>query len=297
MDAGGYTAAGPREVNEDSFYFADFSRKTPFTNGVVSFLMVSDGMGGYQGGDVASALATSCAERYIAQLIEMANGGTLDLDAAYALGEISQTAHDAIRREMHQRGNASMGATFIAAFASTVHAWIGHVGDSRAYLIHDGKAKRITEDHSQVGRMLSRGLITEEEAQKHPDRNRIERALGFTDAVPEITEVDLCPGDALLLCSDGVYTALNCDDIAECVLSAVDAQAAAVEVVERAFRKGADDNSTVVLALNKNPTQAPSTNRMRQPTMRMEIGSRPKHASVQQRRAQGSHGSQQATRR
>ena len=282
MNLGGYTAIGPRDANEDNFYFLDFPDVHSFTNGVTSYIMVSDGMGGYQGGDIASGLAVSSAESYLSQLLDMAEGNQVDFDAPYALGEISQNAHDAILAEASGRGNVSMGATFIGAFLSPTRAWIGHVGDSRAYLIRDNMATQLTEDHSQVGRMLSRGLISEEEAQNHPARNRIERALGFSDATPDITEVDLQPGDALLLCSDGVYTVLSCQAIADCVCRSKDAATAAKRVVKTALGKGTDDNSTAVVALCVDAPQDESAKRASQPTIRTNVAEHARHAAAGQ---------------
>ena len=250
MNIGGYTATGPRDANEDNLYYLDFSDVDSFVNGVCAFAMVSDGMGGYQGGDVASGLAVACAKSYLSQLIEMAAGNRIDLDAPAALAEIVRNAHESILAESSLRGNLSMGATFVGAFVSRTHAWIGHVGDSRAYLVREGICRQLTEDHSRVGRMLSRGVITEEEAQNHPERNRIERALGFSDARADVTEVDLAPGDALLLCSDGVYTVLDVDTLGDCVTSSRDAGAAAQRAVKLALRYHTDDNSTAVIVIN-----------------------------------------------
>lgn len=250
MNIGGYTATGPREANEDNLYYLDFSDVDSFVNGVCAFAMVSDGMGGYQGGDVASGLAVACAKSYLSQLIEMAEGNRIDLDAPAALAEIVRNAHESILAESNTRGNLSMGATFVGAFVSRTHAWIGHVGDSRAYLVRKGRSQQLTEDHSRVGRMLSRGVITEEEAQNHPERNRIERALGFSDARVDITEVDLAPGDALLLCSDGVYTVLDVDTLGSCVTGSRDAGSAAQRAVKLALRHHTDDNSTAVVVVN-----------------------------------------------
>ena len=250
MNLGGCSDIGPREANEDNFFVFDFPDASAFSDGIVAYVMVSDGMGGYQGGDVASGLAVACAQSYVTQLSEMAVANKVDLDVNAALAEIALNAHEAIKAESASRGNASMGATIVEAFLSPVHAWIAHIGDSRAYLVRDGEATQLTEDHSQVGRMLSRGIITEEEAQVHPSRNRIERALGFSDGDPEIDEVDLLPGDWLVLCSDGVYTVLDSAVLATSVMRSRDAERAAKRVVRLAISKGTDDNSTAAVAWN-----------------------------------------------
>ena len=234
MILGGYSATGPRETNEDSFYVLDFSDVHGFTGDIAAFAMVSDGMGGYQGGDVASGLAVACAQSYVQQLLEMAEGNRVDLDAAAALMEIARNAHEAIVAQAANGGSPSMGATFVGAFLSPTHAWIGHIGDSRAYLVRDGVAIQLTE----------------EEAQVHPDRNRIERALGFSDGDAEIDEVDLLPGDALLLCSDGVYTVLGAEALGTAVSRSSNAASASKRIVKKALSSGTDDNSTAVVAYN-----------------------------------------------
>lgn len=248
ISVGACSAAGPREVNEDSFYAVDFSHVGSISHGIIAFTMVSDGMGGYQGGDVASSLAVMCAQDYIASLLDMAANNLVDLDVEAALGEIVGNAHDAIVAEAAARGGATMGATFIAAFLSRNHAWIAHVGDSRAYLVREGEAIQLTQDHSQVGRMLSQGLITEREAQNHPNRNRIERALGFSNARPDFNEVDIYPGDSLVLCSDGVYTVLSSHQIGACVTAAANAESAAQKLINASLSHHTDDNCTVAVA-------------------------------------------------
>lgn len=251
MDIGGYSATGPRAANEDGFYYRDFSDVDSFANGVIAFVLVSDGMGGYECGDVASKLVVASASSYISQLLDMATGNLVELDPAVALCEIARNAHDAILAEAQSRGHASMGATYVAAFVGKNHAWIGHVGDSRAYLFHKDAVTQITEDHSRVGRMLSQGVITEKEAQKHPERNKIERALGFSDSTPDINEVDVEPNDSLLLCSDGAYTVLDSKELQSCVLTAQDSSAAATQIVNYALKKGTDDNTTAVVLCNR----------------------------------------------
>ncbi|MDO4181997.1 MAG: protein phosphatase 2C domain-containing protein [Coriobacteriia bacterium] len=248
MDFAGRTDCGPRPLNEDNFFCYDLTRLGRFTQKFVAFIMVSDGMGGHEAGDVASRLAVQAAEGYLEKLKQMASvTGALDLDASMALDEIVTAANNAISRESAARGTASMGATFVAAFISPGKAWIGHVGDSRAYLIREGVATQLTTDHSQVGRLLSRGVITEKEAQTHPDRNKIERALGFTSDAPEITEVPLERRDLLLLCSDGVSTVVTGKEMAACIGKARTLQGAADGIIATALRNGTDDNATVVL--------------------------------------------------
>ncbi|MDR1013794.1 MAG: serine/threonine-protein phosphatase [Coriobacteriales bacterium] len=249
MKVAGFSTAGPRPANEDSYYVLDFSDVQSFSEGISAFIMVSDGMGGHDGGDVASRLAVQAAETYLQQLLAMAEEHQVELDVPLAFKEIVENANEAIGCEMQVRGNTGMGATFVGAFLSSRKAWVAHVGDSRAYLIHRGAARQLTKDHSAVGRLLSEGLITERQAQEHPERNVIERALGFTDGDPEITEVTLARGDALLLCSDGVSTVLDAQMLADSVMRAASVEATAEDVVALALKRNTDDNATAVVAV------------------------------------------------
>jgi hypothetical protein len=126
--------------------------------------------------------------------------------------------------------------------------------------------------------MLSEGLITEKQAQDHPERNVIERALGFTNEDPEITEVTLARGDVLLLCSDGVSTVVNAEAMAKCVVQAANAEDAAENVVSAALKNNTDDNSTAVIAaLNWTSHQAGTQRTSRAGTQRASRARRANH--------------------
>jgi len=247
MDLGGSSVPGPRPYNEDNYLLTDLSQHRKRLGGLTAFIMVSDGMGGHASGDVASKLAVETATSYLKDLIALAEESDLEVDAPQALREISEESHDAIVTAAGENGGGSMGATFIAALVARDRAWIGHVGDSRAYLISGGKARQLTVDHSQVGRLIAEGVLTEEQAQHHPSRNVIDRALGFKGASAEITEVRLHPGDAIVLCSDGVSTALSGDDMAAIMTGQRDAMHAADALVNDAILAGGDDNATAVV--------------------------------------------------
>jgi protein phosphatase len=249
MKLAGATTAGPRPINEDSYYVLDFSNVRSLSNGITVFIMVADGMGGHEGGDIASRIAAQAAERYLGNLLEMAKTNEVELDVPAAFNEIVANANEAILAEMKARDKISMGTTFVGAFLSPAKAWIAHVGDSRAYLIHDGNAVQLTVDHSVVGRMLHDGLITEKQAQEHPRRNAIERALGMTFDDPEITEVSLVSGDSLMLCSDGVSTVLSNSSIANCFANGSNPENIANSIISKALRKGTDDNATVAIVV------------------------------------------------
>ncbi|MEI7813916.1 MAG: protein phosphatase 2C domain-containing protein [Coriobacteriia bacterium] len=247
MELGGVSVPGPRPYNEDTYLLKDLSAYESQLGGLKAFIMVSDGMGGHESGDVASRLARESAEAYVDDLVSLATQKPLAIEPAIALTEIVAEAHQAVVNAAAAAGGSSMGATFIGAFVSENRAWIGHVGDSRAYLLHRGEGRQLTVDHSAVGRMISEGVLTEEQAQTHPQRNVIEKALGFEGSDAEVDIVDFDFGDVLVLCSDGLSTVLSGIDIAEIAAAAPDAQAAAASLADEAIKAESDDNTTAVI--------------------------------------------------
>jgi PPM family protein phosphatase len=197
---------------------------------------VADGMGGHRAGEVASATA-------IETLKEAYLGGRR-LDEAVAAANAAVYAKGADDASM--RG---MGTTLTAiALEGEATALLGHVGDSRAYLMRGGSVTQVTDDHSLVEQLVREGRLTPEEAQNHPQRAIITRALGI-DAEVEVDtyRIDLRPGDRLLICSDGLTNMLSDDTIAATLRRHADPQQAADTLVDMANQAGGDDNITVVI--------------------------------------------------
>jgi serine/threonine protein phosphatase PrpC len=203
--------------------------------------VVADGMGGAQAGEVASRIAISHfaeglpgdeaegSERRLARAVHEANG------EIHALSEADP------RR-------AGMGTTLTAAYVGRGQVSFAHVGDSRAYRLRDGQLERITEDHSLVEELLRQGRLTEEEAEEHPQRSIITRALG---PEPEV-EVDTFTvaaddGDIYLICSDGLTSMVADGVLADILREAPDITTAAGALVAAALEAGGRDNVTVVL--------------------------------------------------
>jgi protein phosphatase len=215
-----------REANEDSY----FARPPVFA--------VADGMGGAQAGEVASRLA--------AESFEAAERGG-EPPEAY-LRSIATTANARIHRLAQTDASRSgMGTTLTAALVEDDEVGLAHVGDSRAYLFRDGELKLLTSDHSLVEELRRQGRLTDEQAEDHPQRSIITRALGPEQEV----EVDTMtyqarPGDVYLLCSDGLTTMMSDDRIAEVLKSAPSLDAAAERLVREANEAGGRDNITVV---------------------------------------------------
>lgn len=192
---------------------------------------VADGMGGHVAGEVASRLA-----------IETAVAAEGD-----ALARV-QAANDAVFAAALDRPRlAGMGTTMTLAVFSAARVEIGHIGDSRAYLYRQEQLHQLTRDHSLVAEMVASGELQPEEVAVHPFRSVITRALGLESRVTvDRVNRDLLPGDRLLLCSDGLNTMLDHDQIAA-LLAEPDGPAAATALVDAANRAGGLDNVTVIL--------------------------------------------------
>jgi len=197
---------------------------------------VADGMGGHRAGEVASAGA-------IRTLREGAGHDTDSLVAAV------QAANRAVHTEASANPDlAGMGTTITAMMTRHDAAQIVHVGDSRAYLLRDGRLRRLTQDHTVVERLAREGKIPADEVDRHPQRSVLERALGVSPEVDvDVQLLDVRPGDRLLLCTDGLTSMLDDDDIREILEATPDPQAAAQALVEAALAAGGKDNVTVVI--------------------------------------------------
>jgi protein phosphatase len=196
---------------------------------------VADGMGGHRAGEVASATAIDA--------LKTAYLGGQRLDRAVEAANaavFARAAEDAALR--------GMGTTLTAIALQDSTALLGHVGDSRAYLMRDGAVTQVTEDHSLVEQLVREGRLTPEEAQNHPQRAIITRALGVdVDVQVDTYRIDLKPGDRLMICSDGLTNMLSDDTIAQTLRRHADPQQAADTLVDMANQAGGDDNITVVL--------------------------------------------------
>jgi len=196
---------------------------------------VADGMGGHRAGEVASATAIDA--------LKAAYVGGQRLDQAVGAANaavFAKAAEDAALR--------GMGTTLTAIALQDSTALLGHVGDSRAYLMRGGAVTRVTEDHSLVEQLVREGRLTPEEAQHHPQRAIITRALGVdADVQVDTYRIDLQPGDRLMICSDGLTNMLSDDTIAQTLRRHADPQQAADTLVDMANQAGGDDNITVVL--------------------------------------------------
>jgi PPM family protein phosphatase len=215
-----------RQGNEDNYFV-----RAPL-------FVVADGMGGAQAGEVASQMA-----------VESFDGGLPQGTPAEGLVHIIEDAN----RRIHERSRtdaqrAGMGTTLTAAYVGEGDVTIAHVGDSRAYLLRGGDLTRLTRDHSLVGELVARGKLTEEQAESHPQRSVITRALGPEPAVEVDVQVyQARPGDVILLCSDGLTSMVPESRVKPILADAGSLEQAGRELIAAANEAGGRDNITVVL--------------------------------------------------
>jgi protein phosphatase len=202
---------------------------------------IADGMGGAKAGEIAAGIA--------ADTLEGADSRPLDADDLASL--ISEANTRVWQRSLNDPSTAGMGTTFTVALVDEQAGAVvfGHVGDSRAYRVRDGELEQITTDHSLVAELVESGVLTPEEAERHPQRSAITRALGTEPEVePDVFTIEVAPGDLFLLCSDGLSDMLSEDQIAAAIEhTGGDPTAAGEELVRNANAEGGDDNITVLL--------------------------------------------------
>jgi protein phosphatase len=228
-DTAGFTDPGrKRRRNEDSFVIDP------------PLFAVADGMGGAQAGEVASRLAAAAFREF---------HEADELDPEERLAAIIQEANRRIfERAADDAQVSGMGTTITAALVADEALVIGHVGDSRAYRLRDGKFEQLTDDHSLVADLVRSGRITPEEADAHPQRSVITRALGTDREVDVDTfTVPAESNDLFLICSDGLTTMVDDEEIRTLVTRASDLDQAGKGLVKAANKAGGEDNITVVL--------------------------------------------------
>lgn len=221
-----------RPINEDSFL-------VPENDHIV---LVADGMGGHQAGEVASEMAA----KFIRTCAKKAAGKEISIKTAVswvrrANKAIFKASNDDIMR-------SGMGTTLTFLYFMNGHAMLAHVGDSRCYLIRAGEIFQMTKDHSLVAELVSKGELTAQQAKTHPYRNIITRALGTDETVAvDAQNIDIEENDVFVLCSDGLSNYVDKSEIL-CVIQEKDPSQVCETMVQMALDRGGKDNITVVAA-------------------------------------------------
>jgi serine/threonine protein phosphatase PrpC len=214
-----------RHANEDAY----FARAPVFA--------VADGMGGAQAGEVASRIATDAFDREL-------GSGPAETELRSIVEGANREIHELAKRDASVAG---MGTTLTAAVISGEEVALAHVGDSRAYRLRGTRLERLTKDHSLVEELRSTGQLTDEQAEEHPQRSIITRALGPEERVKVDTlTVQARPGDVFLLCSDGLTTMVDEERITRIMVGATSLDSAVRSLVDEANRAGGRDNITAV---------------------------------------------------
>lgn len=208
--------------------------------------IVADGVGGHNAGDLASRLAVESIADYV-------NSRPADPDSTLAqlkeyFLDCYSKANEKIYSMASQPGSSyGMATTCVSCFVRKDQAYVVNVGDSRAYLIRDGRLSQISVDHSRVQELVDSGLITKEEAMMRPDRNMITRALGGDPVVqPDFFSFTIYPGDTILLCTDGLYSELSGARIAALCSRYKTMHRLTKQLVDEANSNGGRDNISVV---------------------------------------------------
>jgi PPM family protein phosphatase len=229
-----------RSNNEDSVAVDD----------ATSLVVLADGMGGYNAGEVASGMATSFIRSELGRWLSEASETATDTDVRRAMDICVDNANRAIFNAANSNPQyAGMGTTLVVAVFRDARLLMGHVGDSRAYRLRAGRLSQITHDHSLLQEQIDSGLITPEQAAFSANKNLVTRAVGVEDTVLLETHLhDVLPGDTYLLCSDGLSDMLDDESIAQLLGSAETLPEAANALIDAANDAGGKDNISVILA-------------------------------------------------
>ena len=217
-----------RDGNEDSYLIQE------------PLFAVADGMGGHLAGDVASRTAIQTITEQTQDGVDI---GPADLERVVKMANAAIHEKASSDPSLHGMGTT---CTLLLLAGSEIH--IAHVGDSRAYLLHDGELSQLTEDHTLVGKMVKEGRLQPEEAERHPQRSIITRALGVDDEVDvDLLTIGIEEGDKVLICSDGLTSMIDAGAIQGVLLDNDDPQAAVDALIDLANDAGGEDNITAVL--------------------------------------------------
>ena len=231
-----------RDVNEDSFYITDNS----FSD--IQLYILADGMGGCKAGDIASKLAISTAKSYIENNIKDTPKEKESL--IQLVGSSAEYANMVVyEKSKENKDFEGMGTTIEICLIYNNRAFIAHIGDSRIYRIRNGLIRQLTQDHSYVQTLVKQGTITKDEAEIHPKKNILTRALGCNAFVePDMLVRGFQKDDILVMCSDGLSNMVTQDDIFNIVTN--NFEIAPKELVDLANKNGGIDNITVITIKN-----------------------------------------------
>lgn len=208
--------------------------------------LIADGMGGHRGGELASSLTVTTIERFMLDVFRKAEDFTTAL----------KQAHSRLLKETARHPEVSgMGTTLTMAIANNWKLFVVHAGDSRCYLFRRHELLQLTTDHTFVGELIRRGILKPEDAANHRYRNVVTNVVGgsLSTVKAEVRELELQPGDVLMLCTDGLTDMLTDDQIREILDSEPDSTTACDRLVDKALERGGRDNITAIVAHLESP--------------------------------------------
>ena len=230
-----------REMNQDAYYISDSSSE-------VKLYLLADGMGGYKGGEIASNLAIKCTKNYIENNFKETpkDRESLIQLVASSMEYANMVVYEKSRENKEYEG---MGTTLEVCLIYNNKAYIGHIGDSRIYRIRKTFIRKLTTDHSYVQKLVKDGTITKEEAEVHPEKNMLLKALGCNAFVePDVAVKGFLKEDILLISSDGLTNMVKQEDIFQIATGNI--EKAPQRLVDLANENGGMDNITVVIIKN-----------------------------------------------
>jgi serine/threonine protein phosphatase PrpC len=240
MKVGAATDIGlSRMMNQDSYYCSS-GRESPY------LFIVADGMGGHNGGEIASRASVDTIRDFVQNNHKKDEYRT---DRLLLIKEAINKANSVVyNRSVDDPDLKGMGTTLTMALIEEGKLYIGHIGDSRMYLLRDGECRKLTEDHSLVAQLIKNGSISPEEGDHHPQKNIITRALGTCmTAEIDLDTQGLQDGDILLLCTDGLTNMLELKEIIRICSSGEDPQSISEELIKEANLMGGRDNVTAIV--------------------------------------------------
>jgi protein phosphatase len=227
-----------RDNNEDSFYIDEKNN---------CMFIVADGMGGHNAGEVASKMAIDVVSKFIED--EWNNTEILNDFEIYSLirKAIEKANNKIYERSLFNEDCDGMGTTITIAIILNNKIYLGHIGDSRAYILRNNELMQLTEDHTLVSELLKNGSITEIEAKNHPKKNIITKALGTNlNAEPDISSKEIYDEDVIILCTDGLTNIIDNDEIKKSFIEHSNLQNACDYLVDLANNRGGYDNITII---------------------------------------------------
>jgi protein phosphatase len=261
LDIAAWTTTGMvRTGNEDAFSFLHGmeSRQDELTE--YAMLLLCDGMGGYEAGEVAAALALQAMRKYLLQqpIFSSLAGGENPASGTFTIDGCKKTLLAALKhanKEVYTaartpgKGKRGMGCTAECVYVDNRHVVVGHVGDSRTYHLSQGRMIQLTRDQTLVNRLVELGQLTEEEAEDHPRKNELQQAIGGQpDVEPGVYHGLLKRGDWVLVCSDGLTNHVPAKDLTMMLArEAMSAEDAARRLMNLVNLRGATDNATIVV--------------------------------------------------